>query len=67
MTPVGNTGETETTNTLWAVYRCDKIKRRGAPQNEVAISFHATAGEAMDAANREQRADRAHSFVVGLA
>lgn len=54
------------TNMPWAVYRCDRIQRGQAPTGETPISGHLTLDEAMDEANRLQRADRAHSYVVGL-
>lgn len=53
------------TNMPWSVYRCDKIKVGGLPQNEVFVSGHLTPGEAYDEANRLKRADRAHSYTVG--
>lgn len=56
---------TSQTNMPWAVYRCDRIHRGQAPQNEVFVSGHLTPSEAMDEANRLKRADRAHSYTVG--
>ena len=50
-----------------AVYRCDKIKFRESPKNEVMVSRHASLREAMDEANRLARLDRAHSYTVGMA
>ena len=50
---------------MWTVYRCDLIKRGFRPENEIAVSDHATSGEAMDEANRLKRLDRAHSYTVG--
>jgi len=51
-----------------AVYRCDKLSRAApSPTNEILISGHMTAMEAMNEANRLQRADPAHSYVVGSA
>ena len=55
------------TNMPWAVYRCDRIARGQAPQNEVFVSGHLTPAEAMTEANRLRRADGAHSYVVGAA
>lgn len=55
------------TNMPWAVYQCDRIQRGQAPQNEVFASGHLTIDDAMSEANRRQRADRAHSYVVGVA
>lgn len=53
------------TNMPWAVYRCDKIKRGQAPQNEVFVSGHLSASEAMAEANRLRFGNGAHSYVVG--
>ena len=55
------------TNMPFAVYRCDKISRGLPPENEFFVSGHLTPGEAMDEANRLQRQDRDHSYVVGCA
>jgi len=56
------------TNMPWAVYRCDKLSRAApSPTNEILISGHMTAMEAMNEANRLQRADPAHSYLVGSA
>jgi hypothetical protein len=56
-----------TTNMPWAVYRCDLIRRGETPRNEVFISGHLSAFEAMDEANRLKRSDRRHSYTVGAA
>ncbi len=52
---------------IWAVYRCDRIQRGQAPQNEVFVSGHRTPGEAMDEANRLKLLDRSSGYVVGAA
>lgn len=53
------------TNMPWAVYQCQKLGRGETPKDEVFISAHLTAGEAMDEANRLARRDRAHTYTVG--
>lgn len=51
---------------MWNVYRCDRIRRGQAPQNEMEYETgFATAGEAMDRANELRRADPRHSYIVG--
>jgi hypothetical protein len=60
------TTQTLQTNMLWAVYRCDLIgPGNRTPRNEVLVSQHVTAREAMDAANKARRTDRKHSYCVG--
>ena len=50
----------------YAVYQCDKIKLGQLPGNERLIaSGVATAGAAMDYANKLARSDRRHSYTVG--
>jgi hypothetical protein len=56
---------TPNTNMPWAVYRSSKIILGVIPKDEVAISFHPSASDAMDEANRQARKDRAHSYCVG--
>jgi hypothetical protein len=52
---------------VFAVCQCDLIRRLGAPQNERMLETgFATAGKAMDRANELRRADRHHSYLVGL-
>jgi hypothetical protein len=56
------------TNMPWAVYRCDLIgPGNRTPKNEILISRHVTAREAMNAANKAKRTDREHSYTVGAA
>lgn len=50
----------------FAVYRCNRIAKGQTPQNETPVAVRSSAAEAMDEANRIQRADHAHSYVVGL-
>jgi hypothetical protein len=60
--------ETFQTNMPWAVYRCDLIgPGNRTPKNEMLVSGHVTAREAMDAANKAKRSDRKHSYTVGAA
>jgi rRNA pseudouridine-1189 N-methylase Emg1 (Nep1/Mra1 family) len=51
----------------WAVYQCQKLGRGETPKDEVLVSAHFTASEAMDEANRRARADRTHTYTVGFA
>jgi hypothetical protein len=53
------------TNMPWAVYQCQKLGSGETPKDEVAVSAHLAAGEAMDEANRRARADRTHTYTVG--
>ena len=56
------------TNMPWSVYRCDLLSRVAPiPTNELLISGHMTAGEAMNEANRMKRTDPANSYLVGSA
>jgi len=60
--------ETFQTNMPWAVYRCDILgPGNRTPKNEVLVSGHVTAREAMDADNKAKRSDRKHSYCVGAA
>jgi len=51
----------------YGVYRCDLLTRGATPKNETLVAVRASAGEAMDEANRIKRSDPAHSYVVALA
>jgi hypothetical protein len=53
------------TNMPWAVYQSQKLGRGETPKDEIAVSAHLTAGEAMDEANRLARRDRGHTYTVG--
>lgn len=55
------------TNMPWAVYRCDLLGRGETPKNEVFVSGHLSASDAMDEANNLKRSDRKHSYMVGAA
>jgi hypothetical protein len=56
------------TNMPEAVYRCDLITRQSpSPRNEVFVSAHPTAMEAMMEARRLKRLDPRHSYIVGSA
>lgn len=58
---------TPQTNMPWAVYKCAKLKLGQMPSDEVFVSGHLTASEAMAEANRLKAADRRHSYLVGSA
>lgn len=51
--------------TGYIVYRCAKIGWMQSPQNEVAVSHHATARAAYEEACRLKQNDPHHSYVVG--
>lgn len=51
---------------IWAVYRCKKLKRGEVPSREAFISAHESASKAMDKANELAKADKLHSYTVGL-
>ncbi len=55
------------TNMPWAVYRSRLLKRGEVPGEETFVSGHLDLSEAMDEANRQKRADRAHTYMVGAA
>jgi hypothetical protein len=56
------------TNMPEAVYRCDLITRKSPyPRNEVFVSAHPCAMEAMIEARRLKRLDPGHSYIVGSA
>lgn len=49
----------------FAVYRCDRIERGQAPQNETPVAVRPSAGDAMDLANTLKAQDPRHSYTVG--
>ena len=49
----------------WNVYRADRVRPGQWPQNQVFVSTHASAREAMDEADRLKAGDPRHSYVVG--
>ena len=53
------------TGTIWAVYRCKKLKRGETPKDEVFVSAHKSLSDAAEKKNALAFIDRKHSYTVG--